>query len=139
MLVAQEAGFGGWDALMHGVATGLPPVPPYAIDSVEHTISPRRQLSDSEWDELLGAMRDRQITGFEGTIFDRRTPRAHRRSPHITALILGGSRQLTDKGLQQLARMPQLEHLSLSDTQAVASPIAVSTCCAIYRISACSR
>jgi hypothetical protein len=34
---------------------------------------------------------------------------------HVTRLSLGGSRELTDDGLLQLARMPQLEHLELSE------------------------
>jgi hypothetical protein len=115
MLVAQEAGFGGWDALMQAVATGRPPVPPYEVDPVEHTISPRRQLSDGEWDQLLGAMRDRHITGFEGTLLTDALLARIADFPHVTALKLGGSRQLTDKGLHQLARMPQLEYLHLSE------------------------
>ena len=34
---------------------------------------------------------------------------------HVTSLNLGGSRQLTDDGLLQLARMPQLRQLDLSE------------------------
>ena len=34
---------------------------------------------------------------------------------HVTRLNLGGSRELTDDGLLHLARMPQLEHLDLSE------------------------
>jgi hypothetical protein len=34
---------------------------------------------------------------------------------HVTRLSLGGSRELTDDGLLHLARMPQLEHLNLSE------------------------
>ena len=34
---------------------------------------------------------------------------------HVTSLELGGSRELTDDGLLHLARMPQLEHLNLSE------------------------
>ena len=34
---------------------------------------------------------------------------------HVTSLTLGGSRELTDAGLQHLARMPQLTHLNLSE------------------------
>ena len=34
---------------------------------------------------------------------------------HVTALSLGGSRQLTDDGLLHLARMPQLQQLDLSE------------------------
>ena len=34
---------------------------------------------------------------------------------HVTSLALGGSRQLTDDGLSHLARIPQLQHLDLSE------------------------
>jgi hypothetical protein len=34
---------------------------------------------------------------------------------HVTRLSLGSSQQLTDDGLQHLARMPQLESLNLSE------------------------
>jgi hypothetical protein len=55
------------------------------------------------------------------------------RLDHVTALSLGGSRQLTDEGLLLLARMPQLQTLELSEypggklTDRMASPMRACT------------
>jgi hypothetical protein len=114
-LIAQDAGFGSWAALMRAVATGTPPVPSYAIDT-ENRIAPRRQLSDNEWDELIGVMKERRISALaaDGLMTDEVLARIADLD-HVTALSLGGSRQLSDDGLQLLARMPQLENLDLSE------------------------
>jgi len=115
-LIAQDAGFGSWAALTRAVATGAPPVPAYAIDTTENTIAPRRHLSDKEWDELIDLMKERRITALEagGLMTDAVLARIAELD-HVTALALGGSRQLTDDGLLHLARMPQLQHLNLSE------------------------
>lgn len=47
-LIAQDAGFGSWVALTRAVAIGAPPVPAYAVDTIDNRIAPRRQLSDGE-------------------------------------------------------------------------------------------
>jgi hypothetical protein len=116
MVIAQDAGFGSWDALTRAVATGAPPVPPHAIDPVENRIGPRRPLSSSEWDEFIAVMTERRITTLEahGLMTDEVLGRIAALD-HVTSLSLGGSRQLTDDGLLQLARMPQLERLNLSE------------------------
>jgi ankyrin repeat protein len=115
-LIAQDAGFGSWVALTHAVATGTPPVPAYAIDTKENRISPRRQLSDKEWDTLISVMKDRRITTLDanGLMTDSVLGRIAELD-HVTTLLLGGSRQLTDDGLLHLARMPQLQHLNLNE------------------------
>ena len=114
-LIAQNAGFGSWAALTRALATGEPPVPAYVIDT-ENSIAPRRQLSDKEWDELIGIMKERRVSALEanGLMTDEVLARIAE-IDHITALSLGGSRQLTDDGLQHLARMPQLQILNLSE------------------------
>ena len=116
MLIAQDAGFGSWAALTRALTTGAPPVPPYAIDTKDDRISPRRLLSDGEWDDLIAVMKERRIAGFEsaGLVTDRVLARIADLE-HVTALNLGGSRELTDDGLLHLARMPQLQYLNLSE------------------------
>ena len=47
LLVAQDAGFGSWDALMQSLETGAPPIPPYVIDTQRNAIGPRRLLERS--------------------------------------------------------------------------------------------
>jgi len=115
-LVAQDAGFGSWAALTRASATGAPRVPAFAIDTTEGTIAPRRQLSDEEWDELIGVMKERRITALEagGLMTDAVLARIAELD-HVTSLALGGSRQLSDEGLAHLARMPQLQDLNLSE------------------------
>lgn len=117
VIVAQDAGFGSWAALMNALATGAPPQgAPYAIDSKENRIGPRRRMTDADWDELIAAMKERRITGLDadGLMTDSVLARIAALD-HVTSLSLGGSRELTDDGLLQLARMPQLERLDLSE------------------------
>jgi hypothetical protein len=116
IVIAQDAGFGSWTALSRAAATGAPPVPAYAVDSAENRISPRRQLSDKEWDELIAVVKERRITALDagGLMTDAVLARVAELD-HVTSLSLGGSRQLTDDGLLHLARMPQLQNLDLSE------------------------
>jgi len=115
-LVAQDAGYASWKALTDAAVTGAPPVPPYTIDTVENRIGPARILKPHEWDDLIAAMKERRLTGFNaiGLLTDARLARIVELD-HVTSLYLGGSRDLTDDGLRLLARMPQLQHLNLSE------------------------
>lgn len=117
MMIAQDAGFGSWDALMKAAATGAPPPgAAYVIDSKESRIRPSRRMTAAEWDELIGVMRERRVTGLDANGLMTDTALAHIATlDHVTSLNLGGSRELTDDGLLQLARMPQLEYLNLSE------------------------
>jgi hypothetical protein len=114
-LVAQDIGYASWSALGEGLASGTPAVPPFAIDLIDSCISPRRQLSERDWDVLIGAMIDGHITGLDagGLMTDVVLARIAKLS-HVTTLRLEGSRLLTDDGLHHLAEMPQLQHLVLS-------------------------
>ena len=114
LLVAKSAGFGGWDALLRASAGGAAPVPAHAID--DRTIVPRRQLRGDEWDDLVATIRERRLTGVDagGLMTDDLLARIAD-IDHVTALGIGGSRQLTDEGLLHLARMPQLQELNLSE------------------------
>jgi hypothetical protein len=116
LVIAQDAGFAGWAALMRAVETGAPPIPPHDVDTAENRIAPRRLLSDGEWDELIAIMEERRITRLDagGMMTDAVLARIAELD-HVTEISLGGSRQLTDDGLLHLARMPQLEKLDLSE------------------------
>jgi hypothetical protein len=59
MLVAQNAGFGSWDALIASLETGVSPIPPYSIDTQRNAIAPRRMLTAREWDQLIALMKER--------------------------------------------------------------------------------
>jgi hypothetical protein len=116
MLVAQNAGFGSWDALMTSLETGASPIPPYAVDTRRNAIAPRRLLNDREWDQLIALMKERRIEGLtaNGLMTDTLMARIAELD-HVVALGIGGSRGLSDDGLLQLARMPQLRWLNLSE------------------------
>lgn len=116
-MVARDAGFGPWDALMKAAETGTPPPgAAFVIDAKENRIGARRRMSATEWDDLTAVMRERRITRLDaeglmtGAAFERIAT-----LDHVTTLSLGGSRELTDDGLAHLARMPQLEVLNLSE------------------------
>lgn len=115
-VLAQDVGFGSWAALLEAARTGAPAVPAFAIDARENRASPQRQLTDRDWDRLIAVMRERRITALDagGLMTDDVLARVATLD-HMTSLSLGGSRQLTDEGLQHLARLPQLEQLDLSE------------------------
>src|SRR5438477_1524975 len=66
--------------------------------------------------DLIAVMRDQRIAGLNAIVLITAALLARiALLDHLTALSLGGSRELTDDGLLQLARMPQLTHLSLNE------------------------
>lgn len=117
IILAQDAGYGSWEQLMKALAANAkPPGAPYAIDTKDNRIGPRRRLSAADWDELIGAIRERRIPAVDanGLMTDDALARISELD-FVTELTLGGSRELTDDGLLHLARMPQLESLELSE------------------------
>src|SRR5438093_6387887 len=63
-VVAQDAGYGSWKAFTEAAVTGASPVPAYVIDEAENQIGPARILNQTEWDELIAAMKERRLTAF---------------------------------------------------------------------------
>ena len=116
IVLAQDVGFSSWKALLDAIHTGAPPVPAFAIDSTENSMSPRRTLTDREWDRLIAVMKERRIAALDaGGLMTDDVLRKLTGLDHLRSLSLGGSRQLTDDGLLHLAHMPQLERLDLSE------------------------
>jgi hypothetical protein len=113
LIVAQDAGYQSWSALMSGAP---PQGAPYVIDPKEERIGPRRRITAAEWDELIRVLEEQRIPAVDGggLMTDAALARIAELG-HVTSLHLGGSRELTDAGLLHLARMPQLEHLELSE------------------------
>jgi ankyrin repeat protein len=114
--VARDAGFGSWDAFAAAIAAGAPRGAFYTLDASGTRIRPNRTPTPAEWDALVAVMAERRIAAIDanGTMTDRALARIADLD-HVTSVSLGGSRQLTDEGLRHLARMPQLEHLDLSE------------------------
>jgi len=116
LLLAQDAGFGNWEALMSAEARESPPPgPTYDLDE-QRQIAPRRRLASAEWDRLIDVIREHRISSVvaNGLMTDTILGKLANLD-HVTHLRLGGSRELTDDGLLQLARMPQLQLLDLSE------------------------
>ncbi|HET9219661.1 MAG TPA: ankyrin repeat domain-containing protein [Terriglobia bacterium] len=116
-MIAGARGFGNWEALKKAVAKGLPsPVPAYSIDAKLKTLRVRRLPTDNDWDAILDIMKGQGLTALEGGgLMTDAVLKRFAEIDHVTSLSLGGSRQLSNDGMQVLARMPQLEHLELSE------------------------
>jgi hypothetical protein len=118
-LIAREAGFGQWEALLDAATRNQrPPGTPFQISRKDSRIAPRRRLAADEWETLCGVTREQKIAGLDASGFMTDAILARVADlGHVTALHLGGSRAVTDEGLRHLARMPQLEVLDLSGCQ----------------------
>jgi hypothetical protein len=120
-LVAREHGFDSWSALEKYVAT-MPTRTPTALRSVR-VVSPsapeddRTIATSRDWNAILRTLAQQPSAGLaaEGQMTDEMLDHVSR-IEGITSLELGGSKMLTDDGVRQLARMPQLRHLDLSGT-----------------------
>jgi hypothetical protein len=111
--LANEAGHSNWGAFVK--AGGAPSADePFAIDG--RRISPRRRLSDHDWDRLIAVMKERRLTELEsgGYITDSALKKIAQLD-QVTRLNLGGAQELTDEGLKALAALTQLEALDLSN------------------------
>ena len=126
LLVAQDAGYGSWAALTEAAVTGAPPIDAFEIDATDNAIAPRRRLNDAEWDRLVAIMQERRITTLDsnGLMTDDVIARVAGLA-HVTGLLLGGSRQLTDAGLRHLSRMPQMQRLDLTGVKLTDAGLAV--------------
>ena len=116
-LIARTSGFNNWSTLKEAVAKGASsPIPPYEVDANKIRIRPRRHPTDKEWDAIIAIMKEQRITAVDahGFMNDAVLSRIADLD-HVTELDLGGSRQLTDEGLQSLAKMPQLQRINLSE------------------------
>jgi hypothetical protein len=90
------------------------PTPPfYKIDWKDNRISVEGPQSGKHWETIFGVMREHRIARLSaGALSDA----AMKRLPdlgHVTHLHIAGSKALTDEGVRQLARMPQLRDLEL--------------------------
>ena len=116
-LIARTSGFENWSVLTAAIATGAPPsVPAFAVEASEGRLSTKRNNTASEWEVASAVIQERRLTALAANGFMTDEALAHIcELDHVIALDLSGSRGLTDAGLLQLARMPQLERLELNE------------------------
>jgi hypothetical protein len=131
--LAREYGFESWPTLVHHVEAiirsqpsgfdarsaphGLSTRPPfYKVDWSANAIEPRQALEEQDWDTIIGVIREYSITTLSagGQLTDTVLERLSL-VEELTCLKLGGTKRLTDDGLLNVARMPQLVELDLSD------------------------
>lgn len=88
--------------------------PFYRIDWTNNSIEPRQLMSSKDWEDMGAAVKEFGVTRINsGSFIGDDELEIISRLDQITSLNLDGSKRLTDKGLQHLARMPQLEELIL--------------------------
>lgn len=124
-LVARSYGFASWAEFAESVAQppghprsaplGQSTSPPfYHIDWEHNTITPRPPLSERDWDTIFAVMKEHRITGIATAAVTDAVMQRLSELDFVTSVNAGGALQLSDEGLQHLARMPQLERLDLS-------------------------
>jgi hypothetical protein len=88
--------------------------PFYRIDWANNSIEPRQPMSKQDWENICAVIKELGLTAINSANLigdDDLEIISH--LDQITSLNLDGSKRLTDKGLQYLARMPQLRKLVL--------------------------
>lgn len=120
-VLAREYGFQDWARLKEqvGIMRASGPLfissksPFYTVDWVENLISVQGPQTERDWDAVFGVMKEHKLSKLTaGGISDA----ALERLPNldqVTCLHIGGSRDVTDHGIRNLARMPQLQDLVL--------------------------
>ena len=126
MLVARLYGFQDWTELVQSssapvddlrsapfVLSSKPPF--YRIDWTTNSIEPRQPMSTKDWGSLCAIVKELELTSINsaGLVGDNDL-KVISQLDQITSLNLDGSKRVTDKGVQYLARMPQLHKLILS-------------------------
>lgn len=122
LMLARHFGFDTWAAFSQslaqrpdsGAAPGMTRTPPFfRMDEKHNTIEPAPPLTDRDWDAIFAVMEERGITGISSAAMTDAALDRLSRLGFVSRITIGGARQITDEGLQYLARMPQLESLEL--------------------------
>ena len=125
-LFASIYGFRDWPAFVRSsnepprdlrsapiVLSSTPPF--YRIDWTHKSIEPRQPMSNKDWEDLFAVVKEFGLTTVNAMnqIGDDDLEKLSQLD-HVTSLDFSGSQFITDKGLQQLAHMPQLRELRLN-------------------------
>jgi hypothetical protein len=95
------------------VLSSTPPF--YRIDWTHKSIEPRQPMSNKDWEDLFAVVKEFGLKTINAInqIGDDDLEQLSQLD-HVTSLDFSGAQFITDKGLQHLARMPQLRELRLS-------------------------
>jgi hypothetical protein len=121
-LIAREHGFESWDALVEHYAELADPfalitTKPVRLLAAESVDEESAAWQSRDWSAVLARLKEGHGTGIDasGQMTDAMLEDLSR-IEHLTALELGGSRNVTDIGVRHLTRMSRLRHLDLSGT-----------------------
>ena len=121
-LIALEHGFANWQEL-EGFTRSLQPARRVTAKPLRLVVRKGPEqwepiAGSREWDEILDLLKEHPAAGLsgEGQMTDALLQDLSHHAPTLTALGLGGCRQITDAGVGHLAKMPKLQHLDLSGT-----------------------
>lgn len=100
---------------LHSAGFVLSSKPPfYRIDWTNNSIEPRQPMSTKDWENICAVIKELGLTAVNSAnLIGDDDLEIISQLDQITSLNLDGSKCLTDKGLQYLARMPQLRELIL--------------------------
>lgn len=126
-LFASVFGFKDWSELVrssnepppdpHSAPVVLSSRPPFfKVDWHNNSIEPQQPMSNKDWEDIVAVVEELRLTAINShnQIGDEDLEKLSYLY-EVTSLDLSGSQFVTDKGLQHLARMPQLRELRLSD------------------------
>jgi Leucine Rich repeat len=127
LLFARIYGFKSWEEFVETsneplrdlrsspvVWSSRPPF--FRIDWSNKSIGPQQPMSKRDWEDLFAVVKELGLAAVHSNnMMSDDDLEALSHIDHITALDLSGSQRITDKGLQYLARMPQLRNLNLSE------------------------
>ena len=128
LAIARLYGFNDWDELvqssnepasdLHSAGVVLSSGPPfYRINWTNNSIEPRQPMSSKDWESICAVIKELGLTAIESAnLIGDDDLEIISQLDQITSLNLDGSKRVTDKGLQYLARMPQLHELTLGGT-----------------------
>lgn len=127
LVVARLYGFQNWSELVQSsnaaeqdlrsapvVLSSRPPF--YRIDWTNNSIEPRQPMSTKDWGNVCDVIKELGLTAVNGAgLIGDDDLGIISQLDQITSLNLDGSKRITDKGLEYLARMPQLRELNLTN------------------------
>jgi hypothetical protein len=125
LVVARLYGFRDWTEFvqssnepasdLHSAPFVLSSKPPfYRVDWTNNSIEPRQPMRTKDWENVCAVIKELGLTTINsGNLIGDDDLQIISQLDQITSLNLDGSKCLTDKGLQYLARMPQLRELTL--------------------------